>query len=225
MPSAFIKTLARLKPQAFIKTLWPHSGIFFLALCLLNLLLFGAACNKGPSETATESNTNTPAGTRPPRAMYPMPPVTAAPAHDSAGKSEQVFTLLDNRRMRLSDYKGSVVVLDFYATWCPPCRVETPHLVQLQRRYGPQGLNVIGLNVGGPDDKYKIPDYVKEFGIQYTLGFPDPEMTNLYLSDDDRIPQAFVFDRQGRLLKRFISYDDSMPAELERIIREALAAK
>jgi hypothetical protein len=49
-------------------------------------------------------------------------------------------------------------------------------------------------------------------------------MTSLYLSDDDRIPQAFVFDRKGKLVKRFVSYDETMPAELERVIKTQLAA-
>jgi thiol-disulfide isomerase/thioredoxin len=213
---------------AFVKNLrfdWPKTG---LIVCLTGLL-FLTACSSGSTETASttdRTNTNTPTGTKPPRAMYPMPPTTAAaPAHDSSAANANSFTLLDNRRMRLSDYLGRVVVLDFYATWCPPCRAETPHLVSLQRRYGPQGLQIIGLNVGGPEDKEAIPGFVQEYGIQYTLAFPDPAMTELYLSDDDRIPQSFVFDRKGKLVKRFISYDNSMPAELEQVIKEALAVE
>jgi thiol-disulfide isomerase/thioredoxin len=127
--------------------------------------------------------------------------------------------------MKLSDYLGYVVVLDFYATWCPPCREQTPHLVSLYGRYKNQGLRIIGLNVGGDDDRYKVPQFVEEFNIQYELAMPNKEMTALYLSDDDRIPQTFVFDRKGRLVKRFISYDKSMSAELERNIEEALRAE
>jgi thiol-disulfide isomerase/thioredoxin len=172
----------------------------------------------------------TPSGKSAPRTALPMPPANAQTnaramsAHGDAGASGgSGFTLLDNRRMKLSDYAGQVVVLDFYATWCPPCRAETPHLVQLQRRYGPKGLRVIGLNVGGPEDRGEVPGFIEEYGIQYALGFPDKGMTDLYLSDDDSIPQAYVFDRQGRLIKRFISYDDSVPAEMESVIKKALA--
>ena len=158
--------------------------------------------------------------TPPSRAAANPRPSVVTPS--SANADQYGFTLLDNRRMKLADYVGHVVVLDFYATWCPPCREETPHLVSLQKRYGSQGLHVIGLNVGGPEDRYKVPDYVQEFKIQYTLGFPDPQLTDMFLSDDDRIPQAFVFDRRGRLVKRFISYDSTMPAELERVVRNSL---
>jgi thiol-disulfide isomerase/thioredoxin len=151
-----------------------------------------------------------------------MPPVNNSGSAAAAGA--QSFTLLDSRRTRLSDYQGQVVVLDFYATWCGPCRIETPHLVEMHRRYAAKGLRIIGLNVGGPQDRAQVPAYIEEFRIPYMLGYPDPAMTQLYLSDDDRIPQAFVFDRKGRLVKRFISYDDSMPAELERIVQDSLAA-
>jgi cytochrome c biogenesis protein CcmG/thiol:disulfide interchange protein DsbE len=189
-----------------------------MALCgLLCLLLLSAACSDSPPPRV-----KTPSGTAPPRTQLPMPPTTTASQNKDAG-SPNGFTLLDNRRMRLSDYAGSVVVLDFYATWCPPCREETPHLVELYKRYGAQGLHVIGLNVGGDNDREQVPVFIREFQIPYELGFPDREMASFYLSDNDSIPQAFVFDRKGNLVKRFISYDDAMAVELERVIKAQLA--
>src|SRR5712692_1972785 len=112
------------------------------------------------------------------------------------------WTLDNNQRAKLADYKGKVVVLDFYATWCEPCRAETPRLVELQRQYAAQGLQVIGLNVGGEDDREQVPAYAKEFGIQYPLAFPDDELADGYLADNQNIPQAFVFDRNGNMVKR-----------------------
>jgi thiol-disulfide isomerase/thioredoxin len=211
-----------MKP-AFLESVLRRRRVLGLPACFLSLLLI-AGCNKTPTETSKTTTTTTtpPASTttpRPDRAANPRPSV-ATPT--SASADQYGFTLLDNRRMRLADYVGQVVVLDFYATWCPPCREETPHLVSLQQRYGSRGLHVVGLNVGGPEDRYKVPEYVEEFKIQYALGFPDPQLTDYYLSDDDRIPQAFVFDRRGRLVKRFISYDSTMPAELERVVQQAL---
>ncbi len=125
---------------------------------------------------------------------------------------------------RLSDYKGKVVVLDFYATWCEPCRAETPGLVQLYKDYRANGLQVIALNVGGDEDREQVPAYAREFGIEYPLGFPDDNLVDQYLPDDQSIPQAFVFDRNGELVKRFIGYDSTSSAELERIVKEAVAA-
>jgi len=134
------------------------------------------------------------------------------------------WTIGNNQPVKLSDYKGKVVVLDFYATWCEPCRAETPRLVQLQKDFGASGLQVIGLNVGGDDDRAQVPVFAKEFGVEYPLGFPDDNLVDEYLTDNQNIPQAFVFDRNGDLVKRFVGYSPSSGAELERIVKGALAA-
>jgi len=133
------------------------------------------------------------------------------------------WTLTNDRHIRLSDYQNKVVVLDFYATWCEPCRDSIPHLVDLQKRYGSQGLQIIGLNLGGQDDYDKVPEFAREFHIQYPLGIPDPELENLYVNDN-AIPQTFVIDRNGQLLKHFVGYDDSMAEELERAIQASLGS-
>jgi thiol-disulfide isomerase/thioredoxin len=132
------------------------------------------------------------------------------------------WALDNNQRAALSDYKGKVVVLDFYATWCEPCRAETPHLVRLQNEFGPKGLQVIGLNVGGDEDREKVPAYAKEFNIQYPLAYPDDDLVTKYLSDNENIPQSFVFDRNGNLLKRFVGYSSRSAVELDTVIRTAV---
>jgi len=132
------------------------------------------------------------------------------------------WTVGNNQPNRLSDFKGKVVVLDFYATWCEPCRAETPRLVQMQKDYGASGLQVIGLNVGGDEDRAKVPAFAKEFGIEYTLGFPDDNLVDQYLTDNQNIPQAFVFDHDGNLIKRFIGHSPKSGAELEQVVRSAV---
>ena len=189
-----------------------------LATSLLSLsLLLTAACGGAPAPVVV-SDRGTPVGKTMPRTSLPMPPPTA----NNGDRSAQTFTLMDNSRVKLSDYTGQVVVLDFWATYCPPCRDEAPHLNALQQRFGEKGLRVIGLNVGGSEDQPKIPEFTRQFNLKYTFGFPDPEMINLYMGSDDRIPQTLVFDRSGRILKHFVGYDDTVSAELERTIQEAV---
>jgi thiol-disulfide isomerase/thioredoxin len=189
---------------------------------LLILLALSAACNNAPAPIVV-SETKTPSGNTPPRTSLPMPPVTTASSNGAT--SAQNFTLLNDQPAKLSDYQGKVVVLDFWATYCPPCRDEAPHLEALQKRYGPQGLLVIGLNVGGPDDRPLIQGFADGLKLKYTLGYPDPEMTSLYMGNDDRIPQTLIFDRQGRLVQHFVGYDSDVSAELERAIQTSLAKK
>src|ERR1700730_7741896 len=98
--------------------------LILVGICPLALV----GCHRG------SANANaTPTGSRPPETIYPMPPVKAT--HPNMG-----WTLTNNQHIRLPDYHDKVVVLDFYATWCEPCRNSIPHLVDLQKRYGPQGL-------------------------------------------------------------------------------------
>ena len=127
--------------------------------------------------------------------------------------------------MKLADYAGKVVVLDFWATYCPPCREEIPHLVRLQKQFGPQGLKVVGLNVGGEEDRPKVPDFVKLYKIQYQLADPEDDTVRLFLSDDDRIPQTFVIDRAGRVVEHVVGYDEDVASRLEGAISQALATK
>jgi peroxiredoxin len=99
---------------------------------------------------------------------------------------------------------------------------EAPHLDALQSRFGAQGLQVIGLNVGGDDDRPRISGFVERLKIKYKLGFPEPEMTNLYMGSDSRIPQTIVLDRKGRIVKHFVGYDQTISQELESTIEKAV---
>jgi thiol-disulfide isomerase/thioredoxin len=129
----------------------------------------------------------------------------------------------DAARSVIGDYQGKVLVLDFYATWCEPCRKSIPELIQLRRTYQSQGLAVVGLNVGGPDDRIKVGEFSRELKIDYELGFPDKALTDVLLIGDQSIPQTFVFDRGGSLTKRFIGYSSMASGELEKSIQAALA--
>ncbi len=122
-------------------------------------------------------------------------------------------------RNKIGDYAGKVLVLDFYATWCAPCRESVPLLVKLQSSYGDRGLVVVGLNVGGPDDRVKVADFAKEFQIQYSLGFPDRALTDFLLATDTTIPQTFVFKRDGTLAKHFVGFDKNAETAFDEVIR------
>ena len=115
-----------------------------------------------------------------------------------------------------------MLILDFYATWCVPCRDSVPHLIGLQNQYKDQGLVVVGLNVGGPGDEQKVPEFAKEFGIQYTLAKPDDDLVSFLLNDSDGIPQTFVFDRQGQLVQHFFGFSPETGVYLDAAVETGL---
>jgi len=145
---------------------------------------------------------------RQPPTAYPMPPMKAA-------NPDMGWTVANIQHVKLADLKDKVVILDFYATWCEPCKAAIPHLIDLNKRYSAKGLQIVGLNVGGDDDYEQVPAFARSFKIPYQLGIPDPELEQLYLGDDLSIPQTFVLDRQGKVVKHYIGYDESMAPELE----------
>ena len=132
------------------------------------------------------------------------------------------WTSDDGKRTIFSDYRGKVLILDFYATWCEPCRRSIPHLVGLQKKHEAQGLQVIGLNVGGPDDQPKVPAFATEFAIQYPVAIPDDDLVMFLMGDNDAIPQTFVFDRQGKLVDRLIGFGINSGDILDEAVEIAL---
>jgi thiol-disulfide isomerase/thioredoxin len=181
-------------------------------LCFLvaATLVATVACN------SSESNTHTPVISAQPSTTYPMPPVSGTSITNMG------WELADGKRSVFSEHNGKVLVLDFYATWCIPCRESVPHLIGLQKQYEEQGLRVVGLNVGGPQDEQEVPAFAKEFGIQYTLAKPDEELVSFLLSDIDAIPQTFVFDRQGKLVERLIGFGKGSGKQLDAAVEAAL---
>jgi len=180
---------------------------------LRGLLLFTGCTN----HVTPVSNTNTPVISQPPTGTtYPMPPTGRAASLANMGWQS------DGKRSVFSEYRGKVLVLDFYATWCAPCRDSVPHLIGMQKKYEGQGLVVVGLNVGGPGDDQRVPDFAKEFGIQYTLAQPDEDLVTFLLGDNDGIPQTFVFDRQGQLVQRFTGFGPGTGEYLDEAVETGL---
>jgi thiol-disulfide isomerase/thioredoxin len=109
------------------------------------------------------------------------------------------WTFAGGRRNVFGDFKGKVLVLDFYATWCDPCRRSVPHLIELQNKYADQGLQVIGLNVGG-----------------------DEELVTFLLAGNENIPQTFVFDRQGQLARHLTGYGEHGDEQIDSAVEAAM---
>ena len=123
---------------------------------------------------------------------------------------------LDGRSLKLSDFKGKAVVLDFWATWCGPCRASMPHLSHLQDRYSRQGLDVLGLSVDDADAQ-TVRRYADRLGVKFRLAMADERVLDLY-GPIRSIPTTFFINRRGEVTRRVVGYVDS--ETLESYVRE-----
>lgn len=133
--------------------------------------------------------------------------------------------MLTGKLVRLTDYNGKVVVIDLWATWCGPCRVEIPHLISLRNEFKDRGLEVIGLTT---EDKATsseaVRDFVKEFKINYPVGWANREVAATLLSRSGTIPQTLVIGRNGKVHKHLVGFHPRLsPPQLRAAIEEAIA--
>ena len=120
------------------------------------------------------------------------------------------LTDLSGKKVRLSDFKGKVVILDFWATWCGPCRMEIPDLVKLQTKYGDKGLTIVGLTVSSPEKDVR--SFAQDHGMNYPVLLEADDLTHRY-GGVVGIPTTFVVDRQGRITQKFIGMMESRAFE------------
>lgn len=129
---------------------------------------------------------------------------------------------VDGAKFRLSDYKDKVVVIDLWATWCGPCRLEVPHLVELQSEYGARNVEVIGLTTEDPlEDAEKVRDFAKEFKINYKLGWSPREVSLALMNGNTSIPQTFVIAPGGRIVTKFRGFSSQVPDMIRAAIDKA----
>jgi thiol-disulfide isomerase/thioredoxin len=129
---------------------------------------------------------------------------------------------LDGKAFRLSDFKDKVIVLDLWATWCGPCRLEIPHLVDVSNEYGSKGVEVIGLTTENPEtDSETVRDFAKQFNIGYRLGFARRELALGLMRGNASIPQTFVIAPGGRVVAHYRGFSPQIPTMLRAAIDKA----
>jgi len=147
--------------------------------------------------------------------------VSPAPSRAAAGRPAPPFSLTDieGRKLDLASYRGKVVLLDFWATWCAPCRDVIPSFVAWQKRYGPRGFQVIGISLD--DSAAPVVRFSREYHLNYPVAVGNARLAERY-GGILGLPVAFVIDREGRIYSRHDGGTD--PAAIRRDIERLLGA-
>jgi thiol-disulfide isomerase/thioredoxin len=220
-----------------LKNFWttPRLALTFIGLALLTA--FGVnSCSVSPKGTGgnTVANNNANANGAKPTVTVRQSAPAAAPAPEAmvlpASLRDLALTDIEGKSHKLSDYSGKVIIVNMWATWCGPCRQETPELVQLHKEYKSKGLEVIGLATQANDqDIEAVKDFVKEQKVDYTMLYDDGSLAApLVQMTRGRgvIPQSFLISRDGRIIGHFEGYSPvSTPPKLREAIEKALNEK
>lgn len=142
--------------------------------------------------------------------LAPWPPASAG------ARAEWSASDLAGKRVRLRDYRGRVVVLNFWATWCAPCNAEMPLLVDAEKEYGARGVAFIGASLDDPKTRSKIPEFIGKYGVGFPvwLGATGDDLARLRLGE--AVPATAFIDRDGRIATR-VSGQIRAPELKERI--------
>ncbi len=169
---------------------------------LITLMIFAAAftllgCNKNVSNAKNGNNDLSLSNTSSAALS------TANMNSETDNQKAPAFTLQDvnGKKISLSDYKGKVVIVDFWATWCPPCRRSIPDLIDLQKKYKNK-IAVIGISVD-MDTRSDVAPFVKKNKINYKVLYATPEVVQAY-GNIDAIPTSFIIDQHGNIVTQHV---------------------
>src|SRR5215510_2439798 len=154
---------------------------------------------------------------------------TAAPSTRANTLPKQVLEA-ENRAasgstpIKLGNYSGKVMLVNLWATWCGPCRMETPELVRLHKEYQSRGVEMIGLSTENPDASARsVSEFIREFNVDYQIGWAKIEVAQILMQGRTSIPQSFIIARDGRVVRRFIGFNpETTPTQLKEALEQAL---
>jgi peroxiredoxin len=139
------------------------------------------------------------------------------------GKPAPAFVLRDveGQRVSLADYRGKAVLINFWATWCAPCRVEMPWFIALQQKYAAQGFTVLGIDQDLPEDLSKVPGFAKQVKLNYPVLYGDKTTYDAY-GCCEYLPMSYYIDREGTVRIATIGLGDR--ERMETYVRRLLEA-
>ena len=172
-----------------------------LTAVILSALIITSCEKSQPKKTA---DTQTPVTQA---AAVPANTGAAATGHgirpaDAEKAPDFSLTDLNGKPFKLSDHLGKVVILDFWATWCPPCKAEIPYFIELKAQYGDKDLVIMGAAM---DDINRVKAFYKDHGMNYPVAIANQDMGSAY-GGIQGIPTTFVIDKEGYVREKFVGY-------------------
>jgi thiol-disulfide isomerase/thioredoxin len=125
-----------------------------------------------------------------------------SPTQSNVGATPAVKKESERRTVRLSDYRGKVVLLDFWATWCGPCKIEIPWFIEFERKYKDRGFAVIGISMD-EEGWQVVKPFVSELGVNYRMVIGNDELADEY-DGVQALPTTFLIDREGRIAEKHV---------------------
>jgi thiol-disulfide isomerase/thioredoxin len=221
--------------MASAKKPMPNSGsagtsFWTTGRAVLTLVVVGLLAALGLSScNSSEVTKNTPPANAPanksvaanPPSRPPLPAVITLPQN----VRDQSLKTLDGESFKLADYKDKVVIINIWATWCGPCRLEMPDLVKINNEYKERGVVVLGLatTYNERDDPVHVRDYIRTQKVPYKIIWDDGTLTKPLVElvqGRPVIPQSFVISRDGRIVKHFTGYSELATPQLMRLAGE-----
>jgi peroxiredoxin len=209
------------RDRAEVKTFWSPLRIVSTIIVLALFAAFGvSSCNSRDEKVAGNSNSSL---TRVPSAIpQPLAPTGLNSLPTNVRDAE--LRAAKGAPIKLSDYSGKVLLVNLWATWCGPCRIETPELVKLHKEFQSRGVEMVGLSTENPDSSAdSVRDFVRTFNVDYRVGWATPDVAITLMQGRDAIPQSFIITRDGRILKRFVGFNPSAtPPQIRQALEDAL---
>jgi cytochrome c biogenesis protein CcmG, thiol:disulfide interchange protein DsbE len=132
------------------------------------------------------------------------------------------LTDINGKNFKLSDYRGKVVILNFWAVWCPPCQIEIPHLVSLNDKYKGNGLVILGIAIASGNDE-KIKEKAKDLSIDYpVINGDDCPSVRRNFWEVRAVPTSYLINQEGKIFKNYVGFSETTPIELEKDIKTLL---
>jgi len=177
--------------------------ILCVVVVITGLLLVGKKASKPPANVNVADN-----------GQGAVPAQAGDPVKGSMAPTFELKSIPDGKVIPIASLHGKAVLLNFWATWCGPCKIEMPWLVDMQKKYGPQGLQIVGVAMDDTDDK-EIGEFAHKMGVNYIVLKGSEKVGDLY-GGVDRLPLTYYLDRSGKIV------DETVGLASESVIEDAI---